>query len=156
MAAFANQTINDGQTTPAAHAFTTGPKIQLPDGTTRYTWYDFSVNGGVPIGANRLDLDVRMPSPNGGGKTGKAGDSSQQLAVSMRFVLPTLETLSGSTISGITAQPTAAYDTTLWVKLVRNGRAGQQPVKDALAFMRNFSNLAVLTDTVLLYAPPSA
>jgi hypothetical protein len=155
MAAFANQTVNDGQTTPVAHSFTTGPKIQLPDGTTRYTWYDFSVNGGIPIGANRIDMDVRMPSTNGG-KTGKAGDTSQQLAVSMRFVLLTLETLSGSTISGIVAQPTPAYDTTLWVKLVRNGRAGQQPVKDALAFMRNFSNLAVLTDTVLLYAPPSA
>jgi hypothetical protein len=155
MAAFANQSINDGQAAPAAHSFTTGPKIQLPDGTTRYTWYDFSVNGGVPLGANKIDLDVRMPSA-AAGKTGKSGDPNQQLAVSMRIVAPTLETLSGSTISGITAQPTHAYDTTLWVKIVRNGRAGQAPVKDVLAFMRNFSNLAVFSDTVLLYAPPSA
>ncbi|UUW21396.1 MAG: hypothetical protein [Sanya fiers-like virus 46] len=155
MAAFANLTINDGLATPVAHTFNAGPKVQLPDGVTRYSWYDFSVNSGVPLGANRIDMDVRMPTP-GAGKAGKqAGDSSQQLAVSGRIVLPTLETLSGSTLSGITAQPTHAYDTTLWFKIVRNGRSGQQPVKDALAFMRNFSVLAVLTDTVLLYAPPA-
>lgn len=154
MAAFANLSINDGQTVPAAHSFTVGPKVQLPDGNTRYTWYDFSVNGGVPLGANRLEMDVRMPS-SGNSRAGKAGDANQLLATSFRFVLPTLETLSGSTLSGITAQPTHAYDTTLWVKVIRNGRSGQQPVKDALAFMRNFSQLAVLTDTVLTYAPPS-
>jgi hypothetical protein len=100
-------------------------------------------------------MDVRMPASGNSGKAGKAGDSSQLLSTAFRFVLSTLETLSGSTLSGITAQPTHAYDTTVWVKIIRNGRAGQQPVKDALAFMRNFSQLTVLTDTVLSYAPPS-
>jgi len=155
MAAFANLSINDGQTTPVAHPFTTGPNLMLPDGTMRFSWLDFSVNGGVGIGANRVDMDVRMPTWGARNRPSKAGDSSQQLAVQYRFVLPTLETLSNNTSSGINPQPTHAFDTTVWVKVVRNGRAGQQPVKDALAFARNFSLQSVLTDALLNYAPPS-
>lgn len=149
MAAFAPLTINDGVAVPVAHSFTPGPKLVLPDGGQRYSWYDLSVNGGVIAGANRLDMDVRMPKFNGN----RASDSP--LAVAFKFVLPTLETLSNNTASGINPQPTKAFDTTIWVKIIRNGRSGQQPVKDALAFVRNFSLLTALTDTVLTYAPPS-
>lgn len=156
MAAFANLTINDGQTTPAAHTFTVGPKTVLPDGTTRYTWFDFGVNGGVPIGANRLDLDVRMPTYKNGTKSAaKAGDASQVMSVAYKFTLPTLETLSNNTSSGIQPQPTHAYDTTIWSKLVRNGRCPVGPVNDAVAFSRNFAVLAVYTDAVRNYSPPS-
>lgn len=154
MAAFANVTINDGLATPVAHVFTTSTQTTLPDGTLRFNWLDFSVNGGVPLGANRLSMDVRMPS-FGKKKAGvKAGDTSNQLAVSCTVVLPTMEALSNNTASGINPQPTWAYDTTVWWKVVRNGRAGAQPVKDALAFMRNFSQLAVYTDAVLTFSPP--
>lgn len=150
MAAFATLSISDGQTTPVAHSFTPGPKILLPDGSQRFSWYDLSVNSGVFLGANRLDMDVRMPRSQGN----RASDAP--LSVAYRFTLPTMETLSNNTASGIDPQPTKAYDTTVWVKIVRNGRSGQQPVKDALAFMRNFSSLAALTDTALLYAPPTS
>lgn len=150
MAAFATLSINDGQTTPVAHSFTPGPKILLPDGSQRFSWHDLSVNGGVFLGANRLELDVRMPKSQGQ----RASDAP--LSVAYKFVLPTMETLSNNTASGINPQPTKAYDTTVWVKVVRNGRATGDPVKDALAFMRNFSQLSVLTDTVLNYAPPTS
>lgn len=155
MASFANLSIADGQASPVAHSFTTGANIMLPDGTMRFSWLDFSVNGGVGIGANRVDLDVRMPVWGARNRPAKAGDSSQQLAVAYKFVLPTLETLSNNTASGVNPQPTHGFDTTVWVKVVRNGRAGQQPVKDALAFARNFSQLSVLTDALLNYAPPA-
>lgn len=156
MAAHANISINDGQTTPVAHSFTpTVSGLILPDRSVRFGWADYSVNGGVWLGANKAELDVRMPSGKGN-RMAKAGDASNQLATVVRFVLPTLETLSNNTASGINPQPTHAFDTTVWLKIVRNGRAGQQPVKDALAFMRNFTQLSVFTDVVLNYAPPSS
>lgn len=156
MAAHGNISINDGQTTPVSHLFTpTVSGLVLPDRSLRFGWADYSVNGGVWLGANKLEMDVRMPAARGG-RMAKAGDSSNQLATTFKFTLPTLETLSNNTSSGINPQPTHAYDTTVWVKVVRNGRAGQQPVKDALAFMRNFSQLAVYTDVMLNYAPPSS
>lgn len=156
MAAFASMSLNDGQTTPVAHSFTAGKSGTTPDGRLYFQWLDFSVNGGVPIGANRIDLYVRMPSFSMGKSTRKgAGDRSQLLAAEFVITLPTLESLSNNTASGINPQPTHAFDTTLWVKLVRNGRAGQQPVKDALAFMRNFSQNSQLVDTVLTYGPPT-
>jgi hypothetical protein len=155
MASFANVSINDGQTTPVAHSFTTGPVVVLPDGAKRYTWLDFSVNGGVVIGANRIDMDVKSPTFVSS-QSPKAGDSANQLSVNTRVTVPTLETLSNNTSSGINPQPTHAFDTTVWLKTVRNGRAVAQNVKDALAFARNFSQLTVYTDTVLNYAPPTA
>lgn len=156
MAAFANLSINDGQTTPVAHSFTAGRSTVEKDGRLAFQWMDFSVNGGVALGANRIDMYVRMPSFNGAKKTRQAGDSGQTLVADVKFTLPTLETLSNNTASGINPQPTWAYDTAVWLKVVRNGRAGQQPVKDGLAFARNFSQLAVFTDTVLNYAPPGS
>ena len=155
MATFAALTIADGQATPVNHTFSNGTAIVLPDNTQRFSWLDFSANGGVPIGANQLVMDVRMPQWSGMKAQAKAGDPKQQLAVAFKFVLPTLESLSNNTASGINPQPTHAFDTTVWVKVVRNGRAGQQPVKDALAFARNFSLNAVLTDALLNYAPPN-
>lgn len=155
MAAFGTFSINDGATTPVAHSFTAGPKLMLPDGQTRFSWYDFSVNGGVELGANRIDMDVRMPQP-GRAKSRIAGDSARLMAVTAKITLPTLESLSNNTASGINPQPTWAYDTVVWFKVLRNGRAGQQPVKDALAFLRNFSQASQYVDTVLSYAPPQS
>lgn len=149
MAAFGNLTIADGQSSPANHTFTPGQKLMLPDGSMRYVWHDLSVNDGVYVGANRVEMDVRMPRASGN----RASDAP--LAVAYRFVVPTMEVLSNNTVSGIDPQPHKAYDTTVWVKVVRNGRSGQDPVKDALAFARNFSQLTAFTDTALLYAPPT-
>lgn len=155
MAVHGNLSINDGQNSPASHTFTpTQSALVLPDKSLRFSWADFSVNDGTWIGANKVDMDVRMP--NGRNKSAKAGDSSNQLAVAFKFMLPTVEALSNNTITGINPQQTHAYDTTVWVKVVRNGRAGQDPVKDALAFARNFSTQSVFTDAILNYAPPSS
>jgi hypothetical protein len=153
MASFANITLADGQSTPANHTFTVGPKVTLPDGTQRFVWQDFGVNDGIPIGANRIELDVkfvRQPA-----RSGQKADS-RQLNVSGRVIVPTMETLSNNTASGINPQPTLAYETTSWFKYNRNGRSVAAPVKDAVAFTRNFQAHAVFTDTLLNYSPPSA
>lgn len=152
MAAFANVSVNDGQTTPVAHSFTVGESKARADGSLFFQWLDFSVNGGVPIGANRIEMTCRMPSFSRRG--GKAGDSSQVLSIETKTVVSTLETLGNNTVSGINPQPTHAFDTTVWSKLVRNGRAVVQNVKDALAFDKNFRALAVYTDAAYNYAPP--
>lgn len=153
MAAFGNLVLGDGQGTPVNHTFVPGQAgLILPDGRSRWTWRDFSVNDGLEIGANRIDMDVRLPSRNGR-KSAKAGD--QSLTISGMIVVPTLESLSTQTASGILAQPTHAYDTVAWFKIVRNGRAGQQPAKDVLAYMRNFTLNAQFTDVLLTYGTPS-
>jgi len=154
MASFANMTLADGQTTPVNHTFTASHGgLILPDQRFRWTWRDFSVNDGVEIGANRIDMDVRLPQRNGSKRSAKAGD--QSLTVSGMVVVPTLETLSNNTSSGINPQPTHAYDTVVWFKVVRNGRAGSQSVKDGLAYLRAFTQQAQFVDTVLTYATPA-
>jgi len=153
MAAFANMTIADGQSTPANHTFTKGALRIEGDGRLYNSWMDFSVNGGIPIGANRIEQYARLPKF---GRAKKAGEQSQLLSVDYKVVVPTLETLSNNTSSGINPQATLAYETTFFGKLVRNGRADAQPVKDALAFQRGFTQQAQFTDTVLNYSPPSA
>lgn len=153
MAAFANMTLADGQTTPVNHTFTANQGgLLLPDGRLRWVWRDFGVNDGLELGANRIDMDVRLPSRNGR-RSAKAGDSS--LTVAGMITVPTMETLSNNTASGINPQPTHAYDTVVWFKVVRNGRAAQQPVKDALAYLRNFSQNAQFVDVVLSYGTPT-
>lgn len=151
MAAFGTLTLADGQTTPVNHSFTPAGKQLLPDGVQRYSWLDLSVNNGLGMGANRFDFDVRMP--NTGGR--RAGDAMNQLALAGRFTLPTLEVSSGTTAAGFDPQATHAYDTTLWWKIVRNGRSGQQPVKDVVAFARAFFLTNVYLDAALNYGPPT-
>jgi hypothetical protein len=154
MAAFANMTLGDGQTTPVNHTFTANQGgLLLPDGRFRWVWRDFSVNDGLEVGANRIEMDVRLPSRMSNRKSAKAGD--QSLTVAGMIVVPAMETLSNNTASGINPQPTHAYDTTVWFKVVRNGRAAQAPVKDALAFLRNFSQNSQFVDTVLTYGTPT-
>lgn len=153
MAAFGNMTLADGQASPVNHTFTANQGgLILPDGRFRWTWRDFSVNDGLELGANRVDMDVRLPSRNGR-KTAKAGD--QSLTISGMVVVPTLESLSNNTASGINPQPTHAYDTVVWFKVVRNGRAAQAPVKDALAYLRNFTTQAQFSDVALSYGTPT-
>lgn len=153
MAQFANIAINDGQTTPVAHTFVPAGSVLLPNQSTRrWTWMDFSVNGGLPLGANQMMLDVRMPRR---APSGNSGDPMQALRADLRFVLPTLEVSSGTTAAGFEPQAKHAFDTMIVVSLVRSGRAGQAPVKDATAFMRNALNTTLWTDVVNLISPPT-
>lgn len=153
MAAFANLTLADGQATPVNHTFVVGPKMTLADGTMRYIWRDFSVNGGVPIGANRAEFDVKFakPSASSGFKA-----STMSMTAALKIVVPTLETLSNTSATGVNPQPQHAFDTTVWHKLWRGGRASTDSVKDAIAYSRNFVLKAAYTDTVYDYSPPSA
>lgn len=159
MSSFTTLTLADGQSTPVNHSFTAGKMGSLADGRLYFQWLDFSVNSGVPIGANRIDLYCRMPTFGQAKKVGgrkMAGDVSQLLAADFVVTLPTLETLSNNTSSGINPQPTHAYDSTFWGKIVRNGRAGTQPVYDLVAFARGFMISSQYLDTVASYSPPKA
>jgi hypothetical protein len=154
MAAFATISVADGQASPVSHSFTTGVSkvLDQKSGTLLFTWLDFSVNGGVAIGANRIEMTVELPTYVK--RSRQAGDTNQDLVVQTKIVVPTLETLSNNTASGINPQPTWAFDTTKWTKTVRNGRATLANVKDAEAFSKNFSALAVYTDVVFNYSSP--
>lgn len=130
MAAFANLSLNDGQATPVAHTFQTSKRYMDARGRNAFDWLDFSVNGGVPVGANSLQLWV-MPMAVGNGRN--AGDVAQVTEGLLRVV--TMETLGNNTVSGVNPQPRFAFSEDLWWKHRRNGRSDQAKSKDVHAFL---------------------
>jgi hypothetical protein len=76
---------------------TLSPEGKNPQGVA--AWVDRS--GGIAIGYPRLTLFVRPPTK-----------ASRVYKVSAKFVLPTLEATSPSTMTGIQPAPTKAYDHT--------------------------------------------
>lgn len=155
MSAFANLVINDGATVPVAHTFKPAVARREPDGSQMWQWLDFSGNGGYAIGANEITLASRMPRAPGSGRQLRAGDAGQNLVITGRIRLPTLETLSGSTLAGITAQPTWAFDDVLHFKMIRNGRSPTQQVKHLEAYLKNLVTAAVFTDMARDYSMPT-
>jgi hypothetical protein len=57
---------------------------------------------GIYIGYDRLSIGITRPGQSG-------PKSARNLQTKVRLVVPTLETLSGSTLSGIIAAPSLAY-----------------------------------------------
>lgn len=149
MAAFAALSLLDGVVIPVAHTF--NPTVQRveKDGRLYFEWSDFSVNGGVPIGGNRVQMWVTPMSLS----TKLAGDS--RLMIEVKVDVPVLETLSNNTSSGINPQPTLAYGTPFWFKTIRNGRAVSQPSKDGLSYLRDFLSKTVFTDILFSLQNPT-
>jgi hypothetical protein len=143
MAAFANLTLADGQASPVNHTFATSVFRTEKDGRLYYEWLDTSINGGVPIGANRIRMWITPMKVQG---VGKAGES--QYIIEGAIDSPVMEVLSNNTATGINPQPTLAYGTPVWFKTIRNGRSVPQPSKDVWAFLRNFSLSTVFTDAL--------
>lgn len=115
-------TLADAQATPVSHTFIPlGPDAKDP---TIFWFEDQSQS--TPIGYWRMSVQLKRPI------AGRAGDSAQgrtvRAVVSMHQ--PTLETLSNSTMSGITPAPTVAYINRVYTEYVLAERANAQNRKD--------------------------
>lgn len=147
MASFANMTIADGAGTPVNRTFVATARKMLPDGRAYYSWYDTSENGGLIIGANRIELWIRpLVDVRQGQNAG-----SQVFACEYKVTRPTLEVLGGSTAAGYQAQPKVAFDTTQWGKFVRSGRSAALDAQHTTAFARNFENNVTWKDVTSLF-----
>lgn len=122
MPAAANIVIADALVAPVNHTFVPlGPDPKDPS----IFWYE-DQSQASPIGFWKISLQVKRPMP------GKASESSA--ARTNRVVLgmhqPVLETVSNSTVSGITPAPTLSYVPRVFVEFVLPERSTLQQRKD--------------------------
>lgn len=134
MAARANIVINDGQASPVAHTFNPAKVVDI-DAVTLATYEDRS--GGIAVGFPVVSISMRRPSK-----------TSRTYKVQLKVVVPTLETISNSTVSGILPAPTKAYDTLVNVEFITHERAPLQSRKDILAYAKNLLAHAVVTSAI--------
>lgn len=152
LAAFADLSLTDGQGTPVSHPFQTSYRRVLPNGRLEYAWADYSVNSGVPVGANTLRLWVTPLTPAASTKSGGAG---QQQVIEGMFQVPTMSNITNSTVSGIAPQPQVEFYDSLWFKILRPGRSAQQNSKDVVAFLRAFVLTTQFTDLAYTLKTPT-
>lgn len=101
MAAAANIVIADAQATPVNHTYVPiGPDVKDPS----IFWFEDQSQASA-IGFWRISAQLKRPAP------ARQGQSSQQRTIRAIIGLhqPVLETVSNSTVSGITPAPTLAY-----------------------------------------------
>lgn len=120
MAAFANMVIADALGTPVNHTF-----IPVAAKEGLFEWQDQSAASnplGVPVGFNRILTSGAMSKNTNAGKGA--------FALDFRYIMPTLETVSNSTQSGILPAATWAYDCAMFIKFVVSARSTLQNRKD--------------------------
>jgi len=145
MAAFASMVIADALGTPVNHTF-----IPAQNAQGLFLWQDQSAASnplGVPVGFNTITAQGAMSKDVNAGK-GK-------FALDFRFIMPTLETVSNSTQSGILPAATWAYDSAMFVKFVFSARSTLQNRKDVLKMGPLALANTQLSDWVQTYQQPS-
>lgn len=135
MAARGNIVINDGQATPVAHTFNPNSGDGNVPGASVIEYEDRS--GGISVGFPVITVTSR-----------KATKQSKQHKLTFHTRWPVLETLSGSTLAGITASPTKAFDLTARTEFVLPERAVVAQRKDLLAIQKNLLAHSVVTQAV--------
>ena len=89
--------INDGQAAPVAHTFNPNSGDGNVPGVSLIEYEDRS--GGISVGFPVITISTR-----------KATKQNKNHKLTVTVKLPVLETLSGSTLAGIVASPTKAFD----------------------------------------------
>jgi len=120
MSAFTNMVIADALGTPVNHTF-----IPVAAKEGLFEWQDQTAASnplGVPVGFNRILTSATISKDVNAGK-GK-------FALDFRYIMPTLETVSNSTQSGILPAATWAYDCAMFIKFVVSARSTLQNRKD--------------------------
>lgn len=133
MAAASNIVINDGAATPVAHTFV--PAITTADNSV---FEDKAA--GIYIGYNRIRMMLERPSTQ---NTGKPRQANGNLRLKVVIETPKLETLSNSTVTGISPAPTIAYVMKAEVIFTLPERSALQDRKDLMALLKNFLATAV-------------
>ena len=119
MAQIATITINDGQTTPVAHAY--NPVKSVPP-----TYRRNGVAGQAVIAQERLMIDTIMASAvNGVNK------------VRLELVIPVVEVPAGGASSGYTAPPAIAHEMRVKVEFFFHNRSDSAGRKDLRVLLSN-------------------
>lgn len=136
MAAQANLSLNDGQTTPVAHTFSArGADMKLA------RWTDTSAGIGIGMGDITLSCD-------------QARGTNASYKVEARITIPVMEVVSGSD-GGYTPVPKVAFNLFAKMEIVVPNRASLQNRKDILAYAKNLLANAVMTSAVVDFEPPN-
>lgn len=129
MTAFANIVLADGLGTPVNHTF---EKKKIGDGsdanTTLALWEDRVT--GIAVGFNKISQQLRFP--------GTAKGASRSTKVSVKIVVPIMEVVSNSTVSGIAPAPTVAYQNLATIEVVLPERSSAASRADVYAFLKNY------------------
>lgn len=120
MPTFATITINDGQGTPVAHAFSPG---HIKGDIATY----MDRVGGIAVGYPILSISLRAPLAKG----------ARVYKATVKVLSPTLEVTSPSTGTGIQPAPTKGYDCTFIGDFLLPERASKANRADIIAFARN-------------------
>lgn len=145
MAAFANMVIADAIGTPVNHTF-----VPVSNGNGLFVWQDQSAASnplGVPVGFNQISAQGQMSKDVNAGR-GK-------FALDFRYIMPTLETVSNSTQSGILPAATWAYDCAMFCKFVFSARSSLQNRKDVLKMGPLALANTQLSDWIQTYQQPT-
>lgn len=130
MPAIGTITLNDGQSTPAAHSFI---PAGVPNGLAM--WNDIA--GGIALGYPTVTLSVRRPTKG-----------SRAFKATAKVTVPVLEQTSPSTATGIQPAPTLAYNLIANIDLVMPERATLAQRKDMAAYTKNFLANSVMTAVI--------
>jgi len=135
MAARGPIVINDGQATPVAHTFSPNSGDGNVPGVSVIEYEDRS--GGISVGFPVVTVSTR-----------KANKQNKNHKLVITTKVPVLETLSGSTLAGIVASPTKAFDLIHREEFIIPERATLANRKDLLAYAKNLLANAVVTSAV--------
>lgn len=128
MPARSNITVNDGKATPVAHTFN-------PSGeTSDLDMFEDRV-GGIPIGYPSIVF--RFKAPTRPSKASDASVASRVYKLGMDVALPTLESTSAATGTGIPPAPTVAYVHRWKNEAIMPERGTLAERKDIYAFNQN-------------------
>lgn len=140
MPALAALTINDGKATPVAHTFS---PVRL-DAKGVATFFDRS--GGIAIGFPRLTFSLREPD----GNVSAGSDSGKKRNYKSIFTIdvPTMESTSAATGTGIAPAPTVAYVHSSRTEFLLPERGTLAERKDLFAYHTNGINNATIASAL--------
>lgn len=130
MSAIAPIIINDGQATPVAHTF--NPTEAVPP------TYRENGNSAVPaIGQAEIMASLRMA---------QGGNGINKAVITLK--VPVLETISGSTVGGMTPAPEVAYYMTFKGEVLLPNRSTGAQRKDLRVLMKNLLDNAQIISLI--------
>lgn len=135
MPTFANISVLDGQPTPVAHVFSPESNSGLEANYAERT-------SGISLGYPKLKLNMQLAEKN-----------KPLNKVRVRFSVPKLETISGSTTAGLTPAPRLAYVATFDGTFIFHERATKQERKDLRVLLANILANASVVEVIDDLAP---
>lgn len=141
MPAVAAITLADAQATPVNHSF-----VPLGPDSNGVWWFE-DQSAASAIGYWKVSVELKRPGQP------QAGESSANRVFRVRVALhePVLETISNSTVSGITPAPTIAYTSRGFIEYVLPERSTLQNRKDLrkmLGLLNSDTNITAVVETL--------